>query len=287
MFYFDYDLDSADGSLTHAVFAFPQWRKWYREYGVAVSIDPKGRTNRFGLPCIAVVGTSHNGKSIPFFFGFVQSETKQSYTWYMKRFVECYSGRPPPTVVFTDHEKPLIEAIVHELHTTVRLDAWHLNQNVIKHLGGNEEAKHALFELRHVTSKTEAEVLAAEFLQRFTSPGHSHWFELWWEDRALWVAAWLSGAEAKFCALLNGTNRSEGFNSALASLFGNLRTPLDKVCGVPEALNEKYLRKVEKVETYEHFESLPRFLWRALSWLQSMHSGAFWRMRKDTRPIGG
>ena len=222
--FFDFTLCKCDGALQNVCFALPEWRAWYREYGIVVSIDPKGRTNRFNMPCVVVLGTSHVGATVPFFCALLAGETKECFDWMLAAFKRCHELRPDPAVVFTDHASTLISCIQAAFpESQVRLDAFHLNQSIKKHLANDKEATDDIYQLRHSSDEAEAKSMKDAFIAKY-QPGQ--WFSDWWEDRAMWVGAWLKNSNARFCALMNGTTRSESFNSKLDALFNTPRSDL-------------------------------------------------------------
>jgi hypothetical protein len=261
MFFFDFINEEGTTIPRYVCFAFGEWQRWFQKYGVAMCVDAKGGTNRFNMPCLSFIGTTPVGASVPFFFALLREESAMSFQWAMRSFLRCYADNAPPNVVYTDHDRKLIDAIVSTIPAAkVRLDSWHLNQNIRKHLASKPEIRKELEKLRHCRDIAEALELGERFAREH--PETASWFTLWWEDREHWIAAWLSVTEARFSALLNGTNRVEGFNSVLEDLFGDMRTPLDEMPAVIGKQNSKLAERIGRMESARVQKGWSKHLWQ-------------------------
>lgn len=92
-----------------------------------VFLDSKHGTNRYNMKLACFTTIDSNGKTQVLAAAFVTEESKELYTWAMKRFVAFFSA---PDVMFTDGDRQIINSITDVCPTTTLLRCvWHVWKN--------------------------------------------------------------------------------------------------------------------------------------------------------------
>ena len=95
-------------------------------------IDAKAFACTYDIPLVSINGRDNNGRLLTFFMGFIASEKKENYRWFLLHFRKLY--RIPPKFMCLDHCLVSITAakeVIPETH--LMLDEYHLNINQLKH----------------------------------------------------------------------------------------------------------------------------------------------------------
>ncbi|PNT70062.1 hypothetical protein BRADI_2g04713v3, partial [Brachypodium distachyon] len=200
-FFFKYLVDG-EGHLKGLFWADSQSRLDYEVFGDVVVFDSTYRTNKYNLPFVPFVGLNHHHSTIVFGCGIISHETSESYEWMLRTFSAAMAQKHPISVI-TDGDLAMQRAIRVVWPDTIhRLYVWHIQQNIVRHLGDDlvkEEFKSFIYDRSPIE---EHEKKWLDFLER------SKMYQM----RKLWCAPYLVG----HCFLgLSNNQRSESLNSVL------------------------------------------------------------------------
>lgn len=124
-----------EGHLKNFVFADITMKKLYSNFKDVVLLDSTYRTNKYKMPLLVVAGLNEYGKTFMLGFGVVANEEYESVKWILQNLFE-YLGESPE-IICTDACPSLAKAITNLFPNTKHLlCAWHLSQNIKKHLTG-------------------------------------------------------------------------------------------------------------------------------------------------------
>lgn len=87
------------------------WIDEYERYGIiaGVSMDCKTIVNRFSYPLMCINSRSQSRQVCTFFMGVIPSETEESPTWMLQKFLSVVPVSPG--IVFIDQDAALIAAV--------------------------------------------------------------------------------------------------------------------------------------------------------------------------------
>ncbi|XP_071733446.1 protein FAR1-RELATED SEQUENCE 8 [Rutidosis leptorrhynchoides] len=109
---FFYVMDFADDGFVGNVFWIDsRARASYGYFGDVVALDTTCVTNKYKVPLVVFVGVNHHGQTISLGYGLLADESQQTYSWLLRTWLTCMSGRPPQTIITTDQSTPLVSAI--------------------------------------------------------------------------------------------------------------------------------------------------------------------------------
>ena len=117
------------------IFSSPNMRTLYQKFNDIVLLDSTYRTNKYRLPLFIIAGINENSKLFVIGFGLVLSEEAKNVKWILNELF-TYLGSSPH-ILCTD-SCSTIETVAKEiLPDTIHLVcAWHVSQNIKKHLSG-------------------------------------------------------------------------------------------------------------------------------------------------------
>ncbi|KAJ4775519.1 hypothetical protein LUZ62_059776 [Rhynchospora pubera] len=99
------------GHITHLFFSHPQSITLTRNFPTVFVMDCTYNTNKYKMPLLDIVGiTSHN---TTFYSGFVflKKESTEYHMWALQMFKETLQHENQPSVIMTDREQALLNAI--------------------------------------------------------------------------------------------------------------------------------------------------------------------------------
>ncbi|XP_026396112.1 protein FAR1-RELATED SEQUENCE 5-like [Papaver somniferum] len=103
-------------------------RMAYSRFGDVVTFDTTYRTKKYSMPFAPFTGTNHHHQSITFGFALIGDETKETFTWLFKTWLEAMGGTPPISVL-TDQDQAMTIAIATVLpNTRHRFCLWHIKK---------------------------------------------------------------------------------------------------------------------------------------------------------------
>ncbi|KAF7140654.1 hypothetical protein RHSIM_Rhsim06G0076500 [Rhododendron simsii] len=130
-FTFDIKRDG-NGHLTHLFFAHPSSIALTKSYSYVFVMDYSYKTNKYKMSLLDIVGVSSFNGSFYSCFAFMQKEEEGGYAWALERFKAILGPDQQPSVILSDRELALMNAIeVVFPGTTNILCVWHIRKNVL------------------------------------------------------------------------------------------------------------------------------------------------------------
>ncbi|KAG5544831.1 hypothetical protein RHGRI_017326 [Rhododendron griersonianum] len=117
---------------THLFFAHPSSIALTKSYPYVFVMDCTYKTNKYKMPLLDIVGVSSFNGSFYSCFAFMQKEEEGDYVWALERFKTILGPDQQPSVILSDRELALMNAIeVVFPGTTNILCVWHIEKNVL------------------------------------------------------------------------------------------------------------------------------------------------------------
>ncbi|KAF7147655.1 hypothetical protein RHSIM_Rhsim03G0114700 [Rhododendron simsii] len=130
-FTFDIKRDG-NGRLTHLFFAHPSSIALTKSYPYVFVMDCTYKTNKYKMPLLDIVGVSSFNGSFYSCFAFMQKEEEGDYVWALERFSKILGHDQQPSVILSDRELALMNAIKVVFPGTANiLCVWHIEKNVL------------------------------------------------------------------------------------------------------------------------------------------------------------
>ncbi|KAJ3695464.1 hypothetical protein LUZ60_000841 [Juncus effusus] len=203
MFYWDSQVDQ-EGRVTNFFWRDSKNRNDYDCFGDVVLFDTSYRTNRYGMICAPFVGLNHHWQNIVFGCAFLLDESKASYTWLFKTFLDSMGGKGPKSI-FTDHNELMAEAIEETLPETRHCFCqWLIQKNVLTQVGNLNTCQTFLRGFEKCVEHCETDM---EFEENWGRMVHEYKLQ----DHQ-WLAA-LHRHKSKWCTALNRDSFDGGINS--------------------------------------------------------------------------
>ncbi|XP_073119634.1 protein FAR-RED IMPAIRED RESPONSE 1-like [Henckelia pumila] len=192
------------------------------------------------------------------YFAFMSDETKTSFQWLFKSFLESMGGKQQETI-FTDQCQAMMNAIESVFHYSQhRLCQWHISKNAPSHLGHlntNQAFKGMFMKCMHFCdSEEEFEGIWTKMIHDFGIENHS-WLRGMYKIRRKWSTAF---SNDRFCAGLKATSKSECTNSILKDGGKRTCTLFEFVKRFEEI--QKRWRTKESEEDYKCRHKVPAIL---------------------------
>lgn len=97
---FFYIIDFTDDGFLKSVFWIDsRARASYGYFGDVVSLDTTCLKKKYNVPLVVFLGVNHHGQTISLGFGLLVDESQETYTWLLRAWLTCMSGRPPQTLI--------------------------------------------------------------------------------------------------------------------------------------------------------------------------------------------
>jgi hypothetical protein len=129
-----YDAVPGKEKRLRAIFwSFPSSQQQLRRSPLVLQMDNTYRTNRFKMPFFHITAMTNVGSVASIAFGLVDNEREEGYTWLLEQLKSLYdmTGQPMPSVVITDQDNALKNALLAVFSTTTQqLCIFHINKNV-------------------------------------------------------------------------------------------------------------------------------------------------------------
>ncbi|KAJ4955106.1 hypothetical protein NE237_011889 [Protea cynaroides] len=248
---------SDDGMISGIFWADSKARSAYEVFGDVVVFDTTYNTNQYRWLFGPFTGVNNNAQSILFGCGLVANETKESFEWLFKAWMNAMGDKAPKAII-TDECTGIIPAVHSVFPKTVhRLCSWHVAKHAFEHLGDlwnqnpyfKKEWKQCIYR-----SCTESDFLARweEMLVKYNLKDHS-WLIDKFAQKEFWVPCYLRGS---FFAGMSSTKRSEGMNSYFRGYFKDTMTLYRFVKQYERAVIKR--REKEADAEFRTFTHLPR-----------------------------
>ncbi|CAO2815231.1 unnamed protein product [Amaranthus hypochondriacus] len=248
---FFYVMDFNDeGYIKHVFWIDARSRAACGYFGDVIFLDNSYLANRYEIPLVVIVGVNQHGQTVLLGCGLLAGETTESYTWLLKTWLKCMSGRSPQTVI-TDMSHALQNAISDVIPRSLhRYGISHIMRKVPEKLGGlrNYDAiRKALTKIVYETLKVgEFEAAWGLMVQQYGISNHE-WLRCLYEDRARWAPVYLK--DTFFAGM--STARPADIHHPFFEKYVHKQTPLKEFLDKYELA----LHKKHKEETLSDIES--------------------------------
>lgn len=250
-FYYATEVDEHQ-RLRSAFWVDPRSRTAYTYFGDVVTFDTTCLTKKSGMPFASFVGVNHHGQLVLFGCALLADETKESFVWLFKTWLEAMSAWPPKAII-TDQNKAIKFAIMEvfpESHH--RFCLWHILERVSEKLNHFCKANLTFVDKLHdcvYNSLTvdEFEMRWDQLIKDFKLGEHT-WLQTLYEDRQQWVPAYLKDT---FFAGMSTSQQGESVNSFFYSYLSE-KTTLNEFLDQYEMTLENLYEK----EAQADFETL-------------------------------
>jgi len=127
-------LDDNTEKLQNFVFSTQNMKSLFQSFHDVVLIDSTYKTNKFRMPLLVIAGISEEAKTFMFGFAALSSEAECNVKWALEK-IFGFLGQNP-NIICTDSCPTLKKVLtVVTPKSTHLLCGWHIDQNIIKHLG--------------------------------------------------------------------------------------------------------------------------------------------------------
>ncbi|XP_049933305.1 protein FAR1-RELATED SEQUENCE 6-like [Nymphaea colorata] len=211
-FHYMVDVDS-EGKLRNVFWADAKSRAAFEYFGDVIMLDTTSLVSRYDLPLVTFVGANHHGQSVLLGCGLLADESVESFTWLLKSWVECMSGRFPNAIV-TD-ECQAIQAAVGEVFPKAhhRLCLWHIMEKIPTKLRGLSDYK----AIKKALKKAVYDSLRSDEFERSWKEvidtyklEDNQWLSSLYELRHQWAPVFIKDI---FYAGMSTSRRGEKFNA--------------------------------------------------------------------------
>ncbi|XP_028056148.1 PKS-NRPS hybrid synthetase CHGG_01239-like [Camellia sinensis] len=119
-------------TVTDLFWAHPTSLDLFRTFPRILIMDCTYKTNRYRLPLLEIVGVTSTEMTFSVAFAYLQYERVDNYTWVLATLRDAMDGFVVPTVIVTDRELALMNAI-QKIFPSARhlLCRWHISKNVL------------------------------------------------------------------------------------------------------------------------------------------------------------
>ncbi|XP_043701089.1 protein FAR1-RELATED SEQUENCE 5-like [Telopea speciosissima] len=252
---FIYSINVSDKQTLSGVFWIDgKGRSDYEVFGDVVVFDTTYKKNRYRWPFGPFTGVNNHAQSILFGCGLVANETKESFEWLFKAWLNAMGDKAPKAII-TDECTGIIPAVASVFPKTVhRFCSWQVSKHALHHLGSlwfqkpdfKLEWKQCIYR-----SWSEADFLTRweAMMVKYNLKDHS-WLNEKFAQKKFWVPCYFRGT---FFGGMSSTQQSEGMNSYFRGYFKGSMTLLRFVKEYERAI----ARRREK-EADAEFKSLMR-----------------------------
>ena len=115
----------------------PQSLKLFNMFNYVFFMDCTYKTNKFGMPYLNIVSLASTNQTFTVMGCFLKDEKAESYTWALEFLKRNAKKMPKKTVILTDKEAALINAITKVFPNSKHmLCKWHIEKNVLANCRG-------------------------------------------------------------------------------------------------------------------------------------------------------
>ncbi|XP_020963404.1 protein FAR1-RELATED SEQUENCE 5-like [Arachis ipaensis] len=206
----------------------------YQYFEDVLAFDSTYKKNRYNKPVVIFFGSNNHRLTCIFGFAVLASESRDTYTWLLKEFLDVMMNKEP-SVVVTDGDNQMRQAIKEVFPSvTHRHCAWHIEKNANSHI--KDRSFLDAFKVSMYANMTvpQFEAYWEEMIQKFDI-GEDHWLLTKYANKKMWATAYLRG---KFSAGVRTTSRCEGINSFLKRFIKSRETLLELVENLEHVVKE-------------------------------------------------
>ena len=216
---------SENKDLCKLLFVTEKMKANFSKFGDILILDSTYNTNTYSVPLVVFSGIDNNYKNVLFAIGFVNDESKATYSWLFNRF-KTLNGMP--SLVMTDQDLA-IGAALQETESWQdiphRLCSWHIGRNLRKYFkfikADHDEIKEKIFKLPYQNDKTTFELHEKEiskFLKDFDLKKSLDYFENLLQSKEKWARPYHL---PYFDADVTTTSRAESWNRYIKRYVGS------------------------------------------------------------------
>lgn len=223
-FYYATEVDEHQ-RLRSAFWVDARSRTAYTYFGDVVTFDTTYLTKKYRMPFVSFVGVNHHGQLVLFGCAFLADETKESFVWLFKTWLEAMPAWAPKAII-TDQNKAIKVAISEVFpESRHRFCLWYILERVPEILNHLCKANPTFIDKLHdcvYNSLTvdEFEMRWDQLIKDFKFGEHS-WLQMLYEDRQQWVPVYLKDT---FFAGMSTSQRGESVNSFFDSYVSEKST---------------------------------------------------------------
>ena len=226
-------VDDATNRLSSLFFAYKKSERILIANSDALVIDATYKTNRYGMPCVDVIGVTALGTNFYIGFAFLAGETTEDYEWLFGVIKGIYTrlNLRFPRVITTDRDLALIAACMRifpaEYGTKHFLCVWHVDKAVYSYCRKSfdtVEAWNSFNTAWHSVLYAESLDAYRDAWMKFSSDYGEYWKEIDYL-KTTWIDPWsmslLRYWTNRFLHFgLTVTSRSEGGHAILKKYIG-------------------------------------------------------------------
>ncbi|XP_071699208.1 protein FAR1-RELATED SEQUENCE 5-like [Rutidosis leptorrhynchoides] len=168
-FWYDILYDE-QGHITSFFFAHPLSIKLAKTFSDTFVMDCTYKTNRYHMPLLDIIGVSCFNTSFYSGFAFLEREDEESYIWALNAFKKILGSENQPSVIMTDRELALMNAISKVFPAATNLlCVWHIEKNVLANCK------------KHFKREAEFDIFMSSWKNVIYSITEAIFLNNWWE----------------------------------------------------------------------------------------------------------
>jgi hypothetical protein len=126
---------NAEGQVKNFFFAHYKSIELFNKFSTVLIMDSTYKTNKLKMPLLQVTGTTNMNTTFILCGVFMTHETEDDYLWALNTIKDKCFTLKTPSVITTDRERALINAIVQVVPSASHLLCrWHIGQNILSKL---------------------------------------------------------------------------------------------------------------------------------------------------------
>ncbi|XP_058216724.1 PKS-NRPS hybrid synthetase cheA-like [Rhododendron vialii] len=119
-------------NVTELFWSPPSARQMLHTFPHVLMMDCTHKTNKYKFPLLQIVGVTSTEMTFCAAFAFMECEKTENYTWVLEKLKGMMDPNALPSVIVTDRELTLMNAIAHVFpQATNLLCRWHTGKNVL------------------------------------------------------------------------------------------------------------------------------------------------------------
>lgn len=248
-----------DNSLCKLVFITKRMLLNYQKFYDIILIDSTYNTNYYSIPLVLISGIDNNMKNVIFAIALINDETKETYQWIWRQFLELTQIKPK--LVISDNENSIVSSIESELDGSFhRLCAWHMSKNFRKNFNfipsENQELKEKIFNLPYETNSRIFDQNVSQitkFLKENRLNRSLDYFNKSLEIKEKWAR---SKYPICFEADMSTTSRAESLNASIKKYLNSKSEISDLIDFISESEKDKSLQSTIELSKFVDMDPL-------------------------------
>lgn len=125
--------EAASGRVLELFWSHPDGSRLAQCFPTILLLDCTYKTNQWGMTLFHAVGMTSTTQSFTIAYCFMSAEKEENYVWALERLRQLYSPNHLPSVIVTDDDLQLQNAVSLIPEATRLLYTFHISCNVSKH----------------------------------------------------------------------------------------------------------------------------------------------------------